>query len=539
MDDNSTETYSSRDHKAASVLRLLDAPSLGPRRVLDLIHRYGSPEAVEDALEASDASEKIHDFLRITPIDAYIDSLIQTRALGGDYFLWDDPGYPSNLSRWNGRPPVLFFKGDMRGLQQRALALVGRVDPTDEGRDAAFRFARLCVQSNITVVSGLAKGIDAASHAGSLEEPPGPTYAVLGHGIDYAYPKENADLYQRIPHLGALISQFRTGVGPQRWTFPARNEVMCTLALGTVIIEGKTGCGSLIQADFSFKHGRPVFLLSRNLRSRDSSWAHQLVHRGAHVVERFEQVIEIVDRSMADFRTKQPAPESSPTLFDMGTGSIRNSGTGSYPVALFDLDGVLVDSRAATAAALADLASQQLGRPVATQEIKVQGKPHDALTALGIRDAYQVYRQGYDAAFSRHADRIRVVRPVADALRELRSRGIRTGAVTAQPARRLRVLLPEQLASLFDVVLSYNDTRGRKDVGITEALRRLNGDAQRCVYVGDQTTDLDAARKAGVTSIAVLWGFTDEPSLRRWAPDVLVARPEELLTALSAGFLAA
>jgi len=466
-----------------------------------------------------------------------MNSIIHTREIGGDYVLWNDPNYPTNLMLWSGRPPVLFFKGDISSLDRRSLALVGRVDPTNEGRDAANRFARMCVAAGITVISGLAKGIDAASHKAALEISSGTTYAVLGHGLDYSYPKENFDLYQRIPEKGALITQFRTGVGPQRWTFPARNEIMCTLALGTVIIEGKTGCGSIIQADFSFKHERPVFVLSRNLRGPDSLWAQKLVQRGAHVVEHFDQVIEIVDRTMTDLSPGKRQNSQTPTLFEAEQGHNPGTGTEPTPVALFDLDGVVIDSRAATSAALADLASEQLGRQISPDEVSPRGKPHEALAAIGVRNAYAVYRQGYDAALARHADQIKIFLPVVEALRRLREQGVRTGAVTAQPARRLRSILPQDIAELFDIVLAYNDTNGRKEIGITKALQRLGGTSKRCVYVGDQTADLEAARKAGVVGIAVLWGFTDESSLRRWAPDILVGKPEDLISAIEAALL--
>jgi DNA protecting protein DprA len=526
-----------RDLQAARVLRLLDAPSLGPRRVLNLLRQYRAPESVEEVITLGNSPENLKSFLDTTSIELYMNSLIRTRELGGDYLLWNDPNYPANLMLWNGRPPVLFFKGDISSLDRRSLALVGRVDPTAEGRDAANRFARMCVSAGITVISGLAKGIDAASHRAALETPSGTTYAVLGHGLDYSYPKENLELYQRIPEAGALVSQFRTGAGPQRWTFPARNEVMCTLALGTVIIEGKTGCGSIIQADFSFKHGRPVFVLSRNLRGPDSSWAQELVRRGAHVVEQFDQVIEIVDSTMEDLSPRMRQSSETPTLFEAEQERSPNNGTESIPVALFDLDGVVIDSRAATAAALADLATERLGRHVSPDEVSPRGKPHEALAAVGVRNAYTVYQQGYDTALARHADRINVFLPVVEALPRLREHGIRIGAVTAQPARRLRIILPEDIAELFDVILAYNDTMGRKEVGITKALQRLGGTAKHCVYVGDQTTDLEAARKAGVVGIAVLWGFTDESSLRCWAPDILVGKPEDLISAIEAALL--
>jgi DNA protecting protein DprA len=293
-----------RLYEAARILRLLDAPSIGPRRVLHLLQDEGAADRAERSLRAQ-SSGPVCDFLSHTPLDAYTESLRRTLNLGGAFLLWNEPGYPKNLNLWDARPPVLFIRGTLHALHERALALVGRVDSSAEGVATAARFARRCVENGIVVISGLAKGIDAASHRGALAANAS-TYAVLGHGLDHAYPKENAALYDVIPTRGALISQFRTGFGPQRWTFPARNEVMCNLALGTVIVEGKPRCGSLIQADFSFKHGRPVFVLGRNLHGGDANWATDLVRRGAHVIERFDQVLDVLDHTDPGQRSSTP-----------------------------------------------------------------------------------------------------------------------------------------------------------------------------------------------------------------------------------------
>jgi len=231
---------SARDRSAALILGLLDAPSFGSRRVLDLLERHGDVRNAWDAaIAAPETSDKVRNHLVHANLEAYENVIRSTYTLGGNFKLWSDSDYPANLSKWAGRPPVLFYKGQLQKLSTRALALVGRVDPTERGQEAALRFGRMCVDNDIQVVSGLAKGIDGASHRAALQEPAGTTFAVVGHGLDFAYPSENHDLYEQIPHHGAILSQFATGVGPQRWTFPARNEAMCTLALGTVIIEGK------------------------------------------------------------------------------------------------------------------------------------------------------------------------------------------------------------------------------------------------------------------------------------------------------------
>ncbi|WP_431883802.1 DNA-processing protein DprA [Micromonospora gifhornensis] len=516
-----------RKTEAADILLMLDAPGLGPRRVLDLLARFGSPADALDFLRSGvKTPARVREFLSTADAHQYERSIEQTLALGGDFKLWSDPDYPGNLSLWDGRPPILFFKGDVDSLQKRALALVGRVDPSEEGAAAAARFARKCVESNIAVVSGLAKGIDGASHRSALRPPAGRTYAVIAHGIDHAYPKENLDLYAEIPSNGAVISQFPTGVGPQRWMFPARNEVMCTLALGTVIIEGKPGCGSIIQAEFSFKHGRPVFLLSRNLRMGDTGWAEELVKRGAHVIERFDQVIRVVEDTLGDiWSIRDEASPEQPVLFE-----VKSQPAASMPTraALFDIDGVVVDTREAAATALASIASRHTGRYVAPDSAAVTKSPPKALAEMGVRNSYDVYRREYDQAFAEACREVRVFDEVVKAIRKMKDRGMRVAAVTAQPARRAAASLPPDVRNLFELVLSYNDTQGRKDQGIAIALRRFGVAASAAVYIGDQPKDLEAARKAGVKGVGVLWGFSEQSDLMKWPHDVLLNSPEEL-----------
>lgn len=524
---------------AAQALRLLDAPTVGPHRLYKMLDAHGSLSDIERYIETGEkVPERVREHVLGTPLARYRDLMAEVVARGDDFRLWCDEDYPANLSLWGARPAVLFFRGDLSHLGQRSLALVGRVDPSPEGETAAHRFARHCVESDITVVSGLAKGIDGASHRAALDEPPGYTYAVVGHGLDFAYPAENRDLYAAIPERGAVISQFPLGVGPQKWTFPARNEAMCTLALGTVIVEGKPGCGSIIQAEFSFKHGRPVFLLSRNLRHGDTGWARDLVAKGAHVVERFEDVLGVVERTMGELwsASSEVAQSEQGDLLGLLEGPDQASAqqpperAAEAEVALlFDLDGVIADSRRTTAVALAEIAQRHTGRDVDPQVVSVAGAPHKALAALGVRDAYNVYKAEYDKSFAAASDaHMRVFEEAVAGLRALRRAGVRVGAITAQPRRRAERLLPDDVKAEFELFYSWTETRGDKSAGITKALRILGVAADHAAYIGDSPSDLEAARKAGVMGVGVLWGFSDLETLEKWPHEVLLGEPDEL-----------
>lgn len=538
---------------AARVLRILDAPGVGHHRFYKLLDAHRDLAGIEAVLLSS---QERREFMQSATIERYQEIIEGTWRLGGDFKLWSDADYPSNLSLWKARPAVLFFKGDLSKLERRSLALVGRVDPSPEGVDAASRFARLCVENQISVVSGLAKGIDGASHRAALAAPPGDTFAVVGHGLDFAYPAENRELYKEIPYRGAVISQFPLGLAPQRWTFPARNEVMCTMALGTVIIEGKHGCGSIIQADFSFKHDRPVFLLSRNLRTGDTSWAEDLVEKGAHVVEHFSQVLEVVQKSTGvlwdreskeetvqeelfsldmipketDRGPKTNSPNTSRKTLVTSSDSIDHHST---PAVFFDIDGVIADSRETMAVAASRLIEKHTGREVDPGQIDIAGAPHKILQKYGVKSAYNIYRTEYDLTFAQASiDHMRFFDDTIDAIEELSKLGVRMGAITAQSRRRALPLIPARAKAIFEFIYTHNETAGKKEVGITNGLLKTGVAKTRTAYVGDTVKDLEAAGVAGVTAVGVTWGFSSQATLAQAAHNMILNRPSELVTRL-------
>lgn len=553
MSVSSANHDNDRMSRAAQALRLLDAPGLGPHRLYRMMETHGGLDQVEQFLLRSDrAPARVRDHLAHTSVGRYQAIMDETIASGAGYKLWDDVDYPANLGLWGARPAVLFYRGDLTHLGQRSLALVGRVDPSPKGAEAAEKFARLCVEHDITVVSGLAKGIDGASHRAALADPPGYTYAVVGHGLDHAYPRENSDLYEQIPHHGAIVSQFPLGVGPQRWTFPARNEVMCTLALGTVIIEGKPGCGSIIQADFSFKHGRPVFLLSRNLREGETHWAEDLVAKGAHVIEYFEQALEGVKTAMGKLwsETSTTAPLAQDGLFAAAqvepeplhtsdTAGVRRRTASprppqkesmtTTPALLFDIDGVIADSRRTTATALAAIAQRHTDTRHDPATLIVTGSPHKVLAGLGVPSAWKVYKDEFDTEFRQAAtSHMRVFTEVVQGIRELKAAGVKLGTITAQPRRRADQLLDPDLRSLFDINLTYGETKGNKVTGIRRALQDLNVPADLAAYIGDTPKDLQDAASAGVFGVGVGWGFTDLATLSRTPHTLMLRDPSQI-----------
>jgi len=187
-----------------------------------------------------------------------------------------DQPYPSNLRLIPNLPPFLFYLGELRDDDARSIAVVGTRDATPDGIRRAGRMSRLLAEKGITVVSGLAKGIDTAAHRAALTAG-ARTIAVLGTGITRCYPPENADLAAEITDSGALVSQFWPTSPPGRYTFPRRNVVTSGISQGTVVIEASSTSGAKMQARLALEHGKKVFLVQSLVTTQ--AWARDYVER--------------------------------------------------------------------------------------------------------------------------------------------------------------------------------------------------------------------------------------------------------------------
>jgi DNA processing protein len=199
-----------------------------------------------------------------------------------------DDDYPANLRLVPDLPPFLFYRGILSPDDARSVAVVGTRDASPEGIRRAGRMARGLAARGVTVVSGLARGIDTAAHAQTLDSN-GRTLAVLGTGITRCYPSENADLSERIAAAGALVSQFWPSMPPTRFTFPRRNHVTSGITQGTVVIEATSTSGAKMQARIALEHHKRVFLV-RTLVT-DQKWAQGYLKRGAVEVGTVDDVV--------------------------------------------------------------------------------------------------------------------------------------------------------------------------------------------------------------------------------------------------------
>lgn len=201
-----------------------------------------------------------------------------------------DPGYPRMLAQTADPPLLLFVAGDPALLGHPALAIVGSRNPTAVGRENADAFAAHLAGCGLVIVSGLAVGIDTAAHRGALRT--GTTVAVLGHGPDDIYPRDNRALAKEIAANGAVVTEFPVGTPPLPEHFPRRNRIISGLTTGTLVVEATLRSGSLITARTATEQGREVFAIPGSIHNPMSKGCHHLIRQGAKLVDSAEHVLE-------------------------------------------------------------------------------------------------------------------------------------------------------------------------------------------------------------------------------------------------------
>jgi DNA processing protein len=202
-----------------------------------------------------------------------------------------DEAYPAQLKELNDAPPILYVRGDPEYLMQPQLAMVGTRNPTAAGRNTAKDFANHLSSAGITITSGLATGIDGASHKGALQGIAG-TIAVVAHGLDIIYPAQHQELAQNISEQGAIVSEMPIGTQLQRGLFPRRNRLISALSLGTLIVEAAHKSGSLITARYAAEQNKEVFAIPGSIHNPMAKGCHQLIRQGAKLVETASDILE-------------------------------------------------------------------------------------------------------------------------------------------------------------------------------------------------------------------------------------------------------
>lgn len=271
----------------AAVLALVRVTNENWYLTADLIEKVGSAlqfiQGDWSGLEPSDIveAERLSAQLTQSAIDHYAEMIVRLERDGIRTVTVLDDDYPANLRDVYNRPPMLFVKGEVLDQDECSVAVVGTRTPSHAGIKAARHLASELAGRGITVLSGLARGIDTAAHEAALETG-GRTIAVLGTGIHRVYPPENASLAREIERRGALVSQFWPDAPPTRYSFPLRNIVMSGLAIGTVVVEAGPTSGAKLQARFALEHGKRLFLI-QSLVSKQL-WAQRFAQLPATTV---------------------------------------------------------------------------------------------------------------------------------------------------------------------------------------------------------------------------------------------------------------
>ncbi|MBI4355727.1 MAG: DNA-protecting protein DprA [Candidatus Omnitrophica bacterium] len=276
-------------------LNLADPGPLAAKRLLQVL---GSAEAVlrasAETLQRA-GRMKAASAQRVAEACRNKERLYREQALirktGVTVVTLDDAGYPSRLKTITDPPMVLYVRGTLLPEDGAAIAIVGAREASLYGQETAERFAHDLAQRGVTIVSGLARGIDAAAHRGALTAG-GRTIGVLGSGLARLYPEEHRDLAKRIAEQGAVLSEFPLEAGPRREYFPRRNRVISGLSLGVVVVEAGQKSGALITADCALEQGREVFAVPGKVDAVTARGTNNLIKQGAKLVESAEDILE-------------------------------------------------------------------------------------------------------------------------------------------------------------------------------------------------------------------------------------------------------
>jgi len=298
---------------------------IGPARTRRLLQAFGGDLATawhageRELLAAGLDQRALSNLLEIRStrdLDAEMDRI---RGLGISLLTWEDGGYPRLLRQIDDPPPVLYVKGELLPEDEWAVAVVGTRAATAYGRQVTTTIAQGLARNGVTVVSGLARGIDSAAHQAALEAG-GRTIGVLGCGLNIIYPPENRRLAARIVQQGALVSEYPLDTPPERGNFPPRNRIISGLSLGAVIVEAGRRSGALITADYALEQGREVFAVPGNIFRPASQGTNRLIQEGATPVLGVEDVLEALNLHMVSYhqavRTAIPENETESQLLN-------------------------------------------------------------------------------------------------------------------------------------------------------------------------------------------------------------------------------
>jgi DNA processing protein len=290
---------------------------IGSVRFKTLLDAFGNAEAAWNAspqalLEAGLSRKIVESFQRVRKSVSLEQVWQRLQSLDVQVLTWEDEGFPCHLKEIDQPPPVLYIRGTLTPEDEWAVAIVGTRRVTAYGRQVAEDVATALARNGVTIVSGLARGVDSIAHQAALNAG-GRTLAVLGNGIDLVYPPENRRLAAQITEHGALVSDYALGTPPDGVNFPPRNRIISGLAMAVIVVEAGQTSGALITASFAAEQGRDVFAVPGNINAPQSQGTNRLIRDGAQPLLNPQDVLEALNLTMvAEHRAVRVALPTDP-----------------------------------------------------------------------------------------------------------------------------------------------------------------------------------------------------------------------------------
>ncbi len=312
------------DQERLDRLRLIRSENVGPVTFRDLLDQFGSAGEALAALPELAKRGGRSRTIKIATASQAKQEWSEALKLGAQLLFAGEPGFPTLLSQSDPPPPVMYAIGALHLLDQPSLAMVGSRSASAAGLRMASDLARDLGEAGFTIVSGLARGIDAAAHKASLTTG---TCAVIAGGIDIVYPEENRDLYDQISKQGVLVSEMPPGTRPQGRHFPRRNRIIAGLSQGVIVVEAALRSGSLITARFALEQNREVMVVPGSPLDPRAKGGNRLIKQGAALVESAEDVLNWMDQAPPPLFSEgdempyanPPSPPAEPTQSERAT----------------------------------------------------------------------------------------------------------------------------------------------------------------------------------------------------------------------------
>ncbi|HWL44831.1 MAG TPA: DNA-processing protein DprA [Ilumatobacter sp.] len=312
------------EHALVALTDLAGLPSAGPWRLRRLMWHHPPDEAWCLLRDGGDLHPAVHRALDVSTLRALRREaglarpgavLERCARLGVDTVPVSDPRYPEPLRHDAQAPVVLFARGDLAALDARRVAIVGTRNATAAGRATAAELGEELARAGVTVVSGLARGIDGAAHRGARAAGgPGRAVGVVANGLDHPYPRQHTDLWRWVGEAGVLLSEWAPGVTPEPWRFPLRNRILAAIAELLVVVESRDRGGSMITVEAATKRDVPVLAVPGSVRSRASDGTNWLIDQGAQPVRSVDDVLVALGlRNVGQQRLpfgRRPAPDT-------------------------------------------------------------------------------------------------------------------------------------------------------------------------------------------------------------------------------------